>query len=184
MNRLRVDDPDLSTEANRLLTDELRAAVGDTPGETIRHVPESGRARLGATLGDNRLLLAVTFTTFVVVGMIVTLVTGSWWALVGAVAVHAVGTALVTGLAVQLTTTVEHVAPSTAARLEAAGVRDPDRALTDLAARAGGGVGDVVSSGHDRRTVPAAEDAPQAELEQRSALTPAAEPTAPAPERR
>jgi membrane protein implicated in regulation of membrane protease activity len=45
--------------------------------------------------GNPRLLVLMTFGTFFVLGGIVALATGSWWALLIAVAVHAIGTLIV-----------------------------------------------------------------------------------------
>jgi hypothetical protein len=74
----------------------------------------------------------VTFLTMVVVGAVVSLATGSWWALIAALGVHALGTLLVAVGAIQLTTEVEHASPQVAARLEAEGVRDADKLLSEL----------------------------------------------------
>jgi len=48
-------------------------------------------------LGNNRLLLAVSFGTFAVVGAVIGLATGSWWFLAIAMAVHVSVTAVVLG---------------------------------------------------------------------------------------
>ena len=48
-------------------------------------------------LGNNRLLLAVSFGTFAVVGAVIGLATGSWWFLAVAMAVHVLVTAVVLG---------------------------------------------------------------------------------------
>src|SRR4051794_9001246 len=88
-----VDEPGLSDETNRAVTEEVRAAVG---GDEVRvpedrpraHAPRP-RSGLVATLAANRLVLIITFLTFLVVGAILSLVTGSWWFLLLAVAVHA-----------------------------------------------------------------------------------------------
>jgi hypothetical protein len=47
--------------------------------------------------GNNRLLLAISLATFLVVGAVVSLALGSWWFLAIAVAVHGLATALVLG---------------------------------------------------------------------------------------
>ncbi len=131
-------DPALSAEANRLLTAEMRRIVGRDEVEVPVGTPHRERGRhaghslYSATLVGNRLVIIVTFLTAVVVGAIVSLATRSWWALIVALAVHAVGTLLVGAGAIQLTTEVEHASPQVAARLEAEGVRDPDKLLTEL----------------------------------------------------
>jgi hypothetical protein len=140
----------LSPEANRLLTEELWAVVGRDDVEVAADAPRRTEERHGthsrfvATLLSHRQILLVTLLAAIVVGGIVSLSTGAYWAVLVAVGLHAFGTMVVVAAAVQLTTEVEHVAPETAARLEAEGVADPDRALTELvedfagAERAGG----------------------------------------------
>lgn len=186
----RPDDPALSPEASRLLTDELRAAVGDASAElpadaaARRRDPHGGRAPLVATLLANRVLVAISFAILIVVGVIASLATGSWWLLAVAAGVHAVGTLAVAAFAIGLTTQVEHVDPGTAARLEAEGVADPDRVLAELAREHAGdreprGAAAVVSTGrNDDRADPTRQPA-RAGVEQRTAMTPASGPTRP-----
>lgn len=188
---VRANDPNLSPEANRLLTEELQEAVGQ---ERIRLPPEqarragtlSGSQRRGLTsvLVENRLLLLITFTALVVVGVIVSLASGTWWAVVAAAAVHAVGTLIVASGTLRLSTEVEHVEPTTAARLADEGVADPERALTDLVEQYADGDGangaaDVVSSGHNRVTASPGEAPLQSGVEQQTAMTPAGSPVEP-----
>jgi len=184
---VRSEDPSLSPEANRALTEELRQAVGSDEVEVPADAPRRSVERHGthspfvATLIGNRAIILVTLLVALVVGGIIALSAGTYWALLIAVGVHALGTMLVTAGAVQLTTEVEHVSPETAARLEGEGVADPDRLLSNLVedhagAREAGGVPEVVSPGHNDRTV-APEDSPaRAAVEQRSALTPQSRP--------
>jgi hypothetical protein len=187
---VRSEDPSLSPEANRLLTEELRDLVGSDHVEVPEGTPDrrgathAERSRWGATLRANRLPLLVSLAALLTVGVIVSLVTGSWWALVAAAGIHAVGTLVVATGAIQLTTEVEHVDPTTAARLEEEGVSDPDRVVSELASDFAGerharGAAEVVSTGfnenatsdeHPERVVP----------EQRTALTPDARGSAPA----
>lgn len=141
---VRSEDPSLSDEANRLLTEELRRAVGRDEVEVPADALDRSRERHGAhgaivtTLIANGTVLLFTFLALVVVGVIVSLATGSWWALAIAVGVHALGTMIAAASAVALTTEVEHADPSTAARLEEEGVPDPDRVLTELVEDYGG----------------------------------------------
>ncbi|HMJ02101.1 MAG TPA: hypothetical protein VK506_04115, partial [Conexibacter sp.] len=99
--------------------------------------------------------------------------------------VHAAGTLLVASFAIHLTTNVEHLHPTTAAKLEAEGVSDPDRVLIELTeefagAQRAGGAAEVVSTGHnDNLADPDAEPA-QAALQQRTVMTPSAEASSPA----
>jgi hypothetical protein len=137
---VRSDDPTLTPEANRLLTEELREIVGadevDVPTSRVEHEHDrhGTHSRWGAALASNRVILIVGFAMAVVVGAILALATGKWWVILIPLAVHAVGTFFVAGLALQATTEMEHPAPTVAARLEEEGVADPDRVLTDLAA--------------------------------------------------
>jgi hypothetical protein len=188
---VRSADPSLSPEANRLLTKELREVVGaeeiEVPAGTPAHheTDHGGRSTFAGTLAVNRVLIVVSLAALIVVGVIVSLVTGSWWALVVACAVHATGTLLIAAFAIHMTTRVEHVDPTTAARLEAEGVTDPDRVLSELTeefagAQQAGGAAEVVSTGHnDNLADPDAEPA-RAALEQRTVITPSARRSSPA----
>src|SRR5205085_2944795 len=98
---VRSADPSLSDEANRLLTEEVRKVVGrdvvEVPAETPeRHDEVHGRrSTVLGMIAANRLLFAISLAALIVVGAIVSLATGSWWALVAACAVHATGTVLI-----------------------------------------------------------------------------------------
>jgi hypothetical protein len=184
---VRSEDPSLTPEANRLLTDELRAVIGKDEVEVPVGTPHRSAERHGghspfvAALAANRPILIVSFLAALVVGGIISLATGWYVAVLLAVGLHALATMLVAAGAVQLTTQVEHVGPETAARLESEGVADPDRVLTELVedfAGAGqaGGVPEVVSSGNNERSVEASDDPAKAMLEQRTAMTPQAHP--------
>jgi hypothetical protein len=191
---VRSEDPSLSPEANRLLTEELREAVGrdevEVPVGTPRRTAEARghHSPVVATLASHRQILVVSVLAALVIGAIVAFATGAWWAVVVALGLHALGTMLTATAAVQLTTEVEHVAPETAARLEEEGVADPDRVLTELVedfagAPHAGGAPEVVSSGNNERTVHAGEDPARATVEQRTAMTPQSEPGPAAGER-
>jgi hypothetical protein len=80
----------------------------------------------------NRLLLTTSLLAFVLVGVVASIALGDWWALGAALAVHAVGTAVVVALTLRLTRETEHVSPTLAARLEEEGVGDPDVFFTEL----------------------------------------------------
>src|SRR3954469_3992775 len=189
---VRADDPNLTPEANELLTTELKAALGTervrVPAEraqALGRVAGAGHSTLGGTVAANRLLIGITFAALLVIGAIVALATGSWWAVVVAAGVHALATLAVASMTLTASTQIEHVAPETAARLEDEGVADPDRALSELVEQhaAGGearGAAEVVSSGRNRVTAAPSEDAVRAAAEQRTALTPAADGVEPA----
>lgn len=135
---VRSEEPSLSPEANRILTDELRKAVGsdtvEVPADRPRRSREAAGGRSGPTvlLATHRLAVGITFFAALVVGGIVALATGSWWLLLVPIALHAVGTLAVAALALELTTKTEHASPEATARLEQEGVADPDALLTDL----------------------------------------------------
>jgi hypothetical protein len=177
---VRADDPELSPEANALLTEELRDAIGEDHvalpadrAEEAGHVRAAGHRTLATQFAVNRMLIVITLAMLIVVGVIVALATGNWWAVVAAVAVHAVGTFLVLSLTLQLSSEVEHVSPSTAAKLEDEGVADPDRALSDLIDQYGPSEGgNEVSASPD-------EDPARSAAEQRNAMTPAGSPVGP-----
>jgi hypothetical protein len=184
---VRSEDPNLTPEANRLLTEEVREVVGrdevEVPRDTPRRAeePHATHSPLMATLVSNRPLIIVTLLAALVVGGIVSIATGWYVAILLAVALHALATLLVAAGAIQLTTQVEHVAPETAARLEQEGVADPDRVLGQLVedfsgATGAGGVSEVIGSGNNERTTTAEDDKATNMLEQRTAMTPQASP--------
>jgi len=190
---VRSDDPTLTPEANRLLTGELRAAVGSDEVELPagradhREAERGGRSRLLGTLVANRVLVALSLAIAAVLGVILSLATGSWWLFFAACAAHAVGTLTVAAFSIGLTTQVEHVDPAVAARLEAEGVPDPDRVLTELASEfagadepARGAAAEVVTTGdNDNRADPETEPARRTH-EQRTVMTPSARRSSPA----
>lgn len=171
---VRSDDPNLSAEANAALTEELQQAIGaeyvsmpaDSPDPAAAE--RSGDSAATATLASTRPLFIVTLLAALTVGAVISLSTGSWWALVVAVGVHAVGTMVVAAGAIQLTTQIEHASPQTTARLEEEGVADPDRVLSDLVEEYTGEgesspAAGVISAGDTGSRAPAA---------QRRAMTP------------
>jgi hypothetical protein len=186
-------------ETDRLLEQELREAVGEeAAARAMEHAddvraahdartrtPLDARGDVGAPRGTltswvtaNGPLLAVSFAAVVVIGVILSLATGSWWAFVAALAVHAAGTLIVATAALRLTTETEHVSPALAARLEAEGVQDPDRAFTELTAGAAG-PGDVVRDGRNAGDAQPEQDPAAAANQQRTAWTPSSDATKP-----
>jgi hypothetical protein len=171
---VRSDDPSLSAEANAALTEELQQAVGAEHVSMPADAPDpataerSGDSAAKATVVSMRPLFIVTLLAALTVGAVIALSTGSWWALVVAVGVHALGTMVVAAGAIQLTTQTEHASPQTTARLEEEGVADPDRVLSDLVEEYTGEAdsspaGGVISAGDTGSQAPAA---------QRRAMTP------------
>jgi len=175
---VRVDDPSLSPEANRLLTDELRAAVGRDAVDVPRSRPHVERERHGGrppaavAFSQNRLAILMTFLAALVIGAILSLTSGSWWFLLLALGVHALGTLAMVVLVLALTAETEHLPPALAARLEDEGVEDPDALFTQLVEE----YAEVGSRGDERATSPQ-DDPAQSGAEQRSAVTPSQDPS-------
>jgi hypothetical protein len=171
---VRSDDPNLSPEANAALTDELQQAVGaqsvampaDTQDPATAQRSDDSAAK--ATAVSMRPIFIVTLLAALTVGAVVALSTGSWWVLVGALGVHALGTMVVASGAIQLTTQIEHASPETSARLEEEGVADPDRVLSDLVEEYTGQAQSSPAAG----VVSAGDSGSQAPSAQRRAMTP------------
>jgi hypothetical protein len=73
-----------------------------------------------------RMLVVFTFATFLVVGAVVALATGSWWVLLLAIGIHALGTLLVTVVIFRALGSHEKPDPTTEARLDEE-AEEPDR---------------------------------------------------------
>src|SRR5919204_4985312 len=116
-----VDEPGLSDETNRALTDEVRDAVGSDEVRVPRDRPHSRspqrRSGFAATLSANRLILIISFLTLLVVGAVLALITGSWWWLIVPLLVHAIATIALGAGIVHATTQTEKPDPNTAARM-------------------------------------------------------------------
>jgi hypothetical protein len=116
--------------SERILAEEVQEAA-QTEEPHLAQPVDARSTGFMATLWSNRLLIAITLALVLVVGAVVSLAIGTWWVLVAALVVHAVGTLLVVGFVLQLSTQVEKPAPETVAALEERGVRDPERALNE-----------------------------------------------------
>jgi hypothetical protein len=177
---VRSQDPSLTPEANRILTHELRAAVGRDEVEVPRtraHVEREahgGRAGIAVELSQNRLIVAMTLLVALVVGAIVSLATGSWWFLLLALGLDVLGVLSVVAIVLAMTTQTEHMSPSAAARLADEGVEDPDAVLSDLVEEYA-----PDDRGGDKRATSPQEDPAQAATEQRSSVTPSQDPSRP-----
>jgi hypothetical protein len=171
---VRSDDPNLSAEANAALTEELQQAIGAEQVSMPADAPDpataerSGDSAATATVASMRPLFIVTLLAALTVGAVIALSTGSWWALVVAVGVHAVATMVVASGAIQLTTQIEHASPQTTARLEEEGVADPDRVLSDLVEEYTGEAETSPAAG----VISAGDTGSQAPAAQRRAVTP------------
>jgi hypothetical protein len=173
---VRAQDPSLSPEANRVLTQELREAVGrdevDVPRgrPQLEHERHGGRSEIAVALSQNRLAIGMTLLAALVFGAIVSLSTGSWWFLLLALGVHALGTLVVLAIVLAMTTQTEHMSPGASARLQDEGVEDPDALLSDLVEE----YAPADRRGDEQATSPQ-EDPAQASAEQRSSVTPSQE---------
>src|SRR3954464_934231 len=98
---VRSEDPSLTPEANRLLTEEVQEVIGAEEVEVPAGTPDRAAQRhadhstFTATLASNRPLLIVTFLAALVVGGIISLATGWYVAVLLAVGVHALCAMLV-----------------------------------------------------------------------------------------
>jgi len=156
---VRSEDPELSPEANRLLTEELREILGADRVEVPVDVPlPATHPNATAFLAANRLLLVVIFLAGLVIGAIVSLATGSAWALVVALVLDACATAIIAFGAILLATEVEHVSPrarsASSARACATPTRSSPSSCSSTRAPAGpsGGCKRLRASGATRST--------------------------------
>lgn len=123
-------------EARDMLRGELREVVGEERAEraeregALDDAVHEGRPRtVAGALNESRELILIAFFVALIVGAVIALITGSWWWILVALALHAIGTVAVVGTAFSLATRGESPDPRTAAALEARGVSDPDAAL-------------------------------------------------------
>ncbi len=189
---VRSADPSLSPEVNAELTHELREVVGadrvevpvDRPRATHGELPD--KQSLSEYLGQNRFNLIRATAIMLTFGLIVSLASGDWWLLPIAAGVHAIGTMVVVLTVVRMTTIVEHPSPSVAAGMAADGVASPDERFSQMVEEFSpveqAGAGEVLSAGHNERSVPAGADPVRAAAEQSSAMTPTEDPSEPAGE--
>lgn len=193
--QVEVEDPSLSPGVNHRLTDELRQIVGAT--EVVvpvdRAHPSHGdlatAAPAAAKLSTSRLFIALTLLAAATIGAIVSLSTNNWWFLALALGLHALGTTLMAGMIIRMTTDVEHPDPATLAWMEEEGVAHPEERFTEIvgefagsdAVDTGSTATDVVSPGRNSRTADSLDDPATAAAEQRSAMSPTAAPSEPSP---
>jgi hypothetical protein len=133
--RARRHERQSRDEARDMLRGELREVVGEEGAERAERKGALDQAIDGRSktvvgvLSESREVLAITFFLALIVGALIALITGTWWFLIVALVLHAIGTLVVVGTAFTLATRGESPDPRTAAALEARGVRDPDAAL-------------------------------------------------------
>ena len=90
---------------------EAHEAVGREHARRGRLPPED------LPIGNNRILIAITFAVALCVGAIATLATGSWWLLAFPLLVHFLGTVLVLRVAAGALGRADKPSPTEAARL-------------------------------------------------------------------
>ncbi len=147
-------------EARDMLRDELREAVGEQAAEraerkgALDEAIDADRPRtILGVVSESQALIAITLLVALIVGAMIALITGSWWFLLVALALHAIGAVVVVATAFSLASEVEHADPRTAAALEARGVTDPDGALNHaVGAAAEGSDDDEAARARDQQT--------------------------------
>jgi hypothetical protein len=132
----------MERSAREILQRELEEVVGPEAAqraldEDERDAPRQRQTVLAAAW-SSRLLIGLLLMVALVVGAFLSILTGSWWLLAAALAVHFAGTALVLFTTMRLLGDVEAPSPTAAAALEARGVRDPEGELNRLIDRAEG----------------------------------------------
>ncbi|NLT06451.1 MAG: hypothetical protein GXY03_09075 [Solirubrobacterales bacterium] len=144
-----------------MLRDEVREAAGGRAAELAESSGaldaqiDAGRSKtvIGA-LSEARVLIAIMLAVAIIVGAVIALITGAWWWLLVALALHAVGTTAVVGTSLSMTAQPEHADPRVAAALQERGVADPDTALNDaIEAAADAGDPRAESIAGERRAV-------------------------------
>jgi hypothetical protein len=182
---VEVQDEKLSPRANEILTEEVREALGADEVEVSEsHKDDLGRSDLSAKsrtmtsmLWESRVLVGVSFFSALVVGAIIALITGKWWAILIPEVVHLVTTLIVSWLAIRSTTNVDKPSAVHVEQLEEEGVRDPEETLNNAIQEfAGDGEdrGKQVMRADDAHGV--REDAPGGSpLDQQSAVSPSSE---------
>jgi hypothetical protein len=180
-------DPELSPETNERLTAELREVVGRDRVRVPADRPRVSAGEPGPQSGPlsfisiHRLNLIRTGAIALTVGAIIALASGQWWVLPLAAGLHAVGTMAVMLTSLRLASVTEHPAPEVAAAMSEDGISGPDERFSAMVGEFSepqpGGAGEVISPGHNERTVHAGDEPAAAAAEQSSAMTPTSHPS-------
>lgn len=175
---VEVNDPALSADANRRLTEALRSVIGSdrvlVPADRP-HVSRGERPRGSALqrITSTQVVTLGSVAVATVVGLIIALTGNHWWILAIAFVVLALALAAVTLSIISLASTTEYPDPGLVALLSEQGMRAPEVRFTEL-------VDEFTppTDGEDRAT--SVEDDPaRAEAEQRTAMTPSGGPSEP-----
>jgi hypothetical protein len=187
---VRAEDPGLSPETNRRVTEELRDVVGAERVRVPTSRPHATRGEhphqhgFAAYMNQHRFQLIRATMIALTFGAIISLITGLWWLLPLAAGVHALGTMTVVMTIVRMTTISEHPGAELAAALGEEGVSNPDehfsRMVEEFRDTEEAGATEVISPGYNERTADAQFDTARASGEQSGAMTPSSQPSEPA----
>ena len=123
-------------------------------------------------------ILVITVLVFLVVGAMLTALTGSWFFTAFALIAAVLGGAAVIAMVLQMTGIREHADAGTVAMLEEQGVRNPDEFFSELVAEFTEAHREH-SSGAEGRTTAVEDDPVKAGAEQAASGTPAGGPSQP-----
>ena len=136
---VRSEDPSLSDDANRRLTEELRATVGadevEVPVDRPHHESES-HAKGSATRGGLRNLGLFAGIVVIAAGIALLLAaanSGDWGIAILAFLLDLAGLALVLRMVLGMTAEHKKPSPTLEAKLEAEGVANPEAMESQLA---------------------------------------------------
>jgi hypothetical protein len=169
---VRVSDPRLSDRTNELLTEEVREILGKDEVDVPVGRPHRARGErrpASASITNASGALSLIALMLVVVAVVALLAGASWWLVPVALLVVGGALGLIVRFVMQTTSIPEHVAPTTAAALQAEGVANPDEFVSDIVEEFTEPRG---SETDEHRTIPAREDPAQASAEQKDAMTP------------
>ncbi len=170
-----VDEPGLSKSTNARLTEEVQDVVGvsEVRVPKNRSHPSKGE-RAGESARFSRpstawlMMVIGAFSILVVVGIIVSAATGSWWFVAAAFALDVIGVVAVAMVVLRMTAVTDRPDPTLVAAMQAEGVVNPEQHFSQIVEEFREA---DVDDDEDRKT-PARKDPAAAAAEQRSAITP------------
>ena len=174
---VRVDEPQLSERANRLLTEEAREVLGtrevrvpaDRPSPSHGGDAPRRRPRL-LPWQPKEMIVGLVGAALVVVAVIAGFAAGgSWWLLPVAFLVLLGMAYFVAAMGFQMMSRAERPSPTTVAILEEEGVRDPEELFSDIVAEF---TEDTGAQGTNDRTTNVTDDPTKAAAEHESSITP------------
>ena len=174
---VRVRDPHLSDSANARLTEQVREVLGTDHVMVTRDRPHPSRgqdtptSRTPSAGTSANFIVAITALVLLVVGALLTVLTGSWWFTAFALVADALGGAFVIAMVISMTGIREHADATTVALLEEQGVHSPDLLFSRLVAEFTETQRES-APGSERRATAVEDDPVQASAEQAAAGTP------------